>query len=157
MLIIFCNRFPLTRILPLRKHLELLIVDLLSNRKMGNFGSSVDVPCLILYHTHILFKSAYSYSESIEKFLGWPVQFVPCGDSNLQSSLERENSYLSIRTSSGCISKGFVILKKLFLNLSLKFDIFCPHNGYRMPVFALVLFQSAITSRRMFSGTISAS
>jgi len=77
--------------------------------------------------------------------------------SSLLFSLEIEIFHLSLCISTGCLFRGFVVFRKLFLDLSLKIDLFCLFNGCRISVSALVLFQSTETSRWMFSGAIPAS
>jgi len=78
-------------------------------------------------------------------------------NSSLLFSLERESFHFSLRTSSGCLFRSFVVFRKLFLDLSLKLGVTWLCNGCRMSVSVLVLSQSAATSRPMFGGEISAS
>ncbi|CAI6346732.1 unnamed protein product [Macrosiphum euphorbiae] len=53
-----------------------------------------------------------------------------------------------------CLFTGFVVLRKLSLDSSLKFCVFCPCSGCRTSVTALVFSQSAASSRWMFGGEI---
>jgi len=61
-----------------------------------------------------------------------------------------QSFHLSLRISSGGFSKDIIILKKHFLDLSLKFDILCPCDGCHLSVSASVLSPFAMTSQRIF-------
>lgn len=68
----------------------------------------------------------------VSKSHSYPASSISAGsNSSLLFSLKRESFHLSLRTSSGCFFfRGFVVLRKLFLDLSLKLGMFCLCNGY---------------------------